>query len=104
MSRVSPARSFSPMRESAISTTRSSSARPTMSARFPSSRTSFRVTTSPFRSVFRASTMLNDSLRTTSWPFWSSAASIWGWSETRIFRPAVKTSTLPSSLVSRYVP
>ena len=69
------------MRASDISTTRSSSARPTMSARFPSSRTSFRVTTSPFRSVSRARTTLNDSLRTTSWPFWSSAASIWGWSD-----------------------
>ena len=68
MSTVSPARSFSPISWSASSTTRSSSARPTMRARVPSSSTSLRVTTSPEISVPRASTTLSDSLRTTSWP------------------------------------
>ena len=64
----SPARSFSPMRSSLSSTTRSSSARPTISARWPSSRSSLKVTTSPVRSGPRASTTLSDSLSTTSAP------------------------------------
>ena len=65
---VSPARSFDAAKRSASSTTRSSSARPTISARSPSSSISLRVTTSPESSLLRARTTLSDSLRTTSWP------------------------------------
>ena len=54
---------------SASSTTRSSSARPTMIARCPSSSTSFMVTTSPGRPRCpRAITTFSDSLSTTSCP------------------------------------
>ena len=48
--------------------TRSSSARPTISARRPSSSSSLKMTTSPWTSRPRASTTLSDSLSTTSWP------------------------------------
>ena len=45
----------------------------------------------------RASTTLSDSLSTTSWPRWSSSMSSSGCDANRIFRPAVNTSTVPSS-------
>ena len=100
----SPARSFSARSVSATSTTRSSSARPRMMARVPSSSISLRVTTSPDVSLPRASTTLSDSLRTTSWPRWRVVSVSSGCRATRILRPAEKTSTVPSSLVPRKVP
>ncbi len=45
-----------------------------------------------------------DSFNTTSCPRFSSPTSISGCSATRILRPAVKMSTVPSSFVPRYVP
>ena len=104
MRTLSPDRSFSPRRSAASSATRSSSARPTITARVPSSRTSFRVTTSPLTSRPRASTTFSDSLRTTSLPRTSSSASISGWRATRILRPPENTSTVSSSLRARNVP
>ena len=65
---MSPARRWMPRRASASSQTRSSSARPTTSARTPSSMTSLIVTTSPVSSGWRASTTLKLSLSTTSLP------------------------------------
>ena len=86
------------MSTSASSHTRSSSARPTISARVPSSRMSLIVTTSPDTSLPRASTTFNDSLSTTSCPRSSASRSTSGLSATRIFRPPDSTSTVPSSL------
>ena len=67
-----------PRSASASSQTRSSSARPTTSARTPSSITSLIVTTSPVISGSRASTTLKLSLSTTSEPRSSSSWSISG--------------------------
>ncbi len=104
MSTCSPARNLMPIRSSASSATRSSSARPTMSARRPSSSSSLKTTTSPWVSAPRASTTFNDSLSTTSWPRRSVSLSSSGWIATRILRPAVNTSTVPSSFAPRNVP
>ena len=56
-------------------------------ARKPSASTSFSVTTSPEVSGPRASTMLYDSLSTTSLPSTSSVSDRSGCSATRILRP-----------------
>ena len=95
----SPARILVPLRMSASSATRSSSARPTIMARLPSSSSSLKVTTSPVSSGVRASTTLSDSLSTTSAPRVRSSPVRSGWTETRILRPPENTSTVPSSLV-----
>ena len=65
---MSPGRRCIPRTASASSQTSSSSARPTTSARTPSSMTSLIDTTSPVSSGARASTTLKLSLRTTSLP------------------------------------
>ena len=49
-------------------------------------------------------TTLSASLSTTSWPGRSSASSIPGLTLTRIFRPPVNTSALPSSQACRKIP
>ena len=103
-STCSPARSLTPISGSASSAMRSSSARPRTRARVPSSSSSLKTTTSPCASAPRASTTFSDSLSTTSWPRVIDSDSSSGWMETRILRPAVKTSTVPSSLVPRKVP
>ena len=62
------------------------------------------MTTSPEMSWPRASTTFSDSLSTTSWPRSSSSTSSSGCNATRILRPALNTSTVPSSLAARKVP
>jgi hypothetical protein len=62
------------------------------------------VTISPVISSPRAITTLSESLSTSSWPRSRRSGSMSGLSETRILRPAVKMSTVPSSLALRNVP
>ena len=87
ISSVSPGRRWMPRMASASSQTRSSSARPTISARTPSSMTSLTETTSPLRSGARARMMLKLSLSATSAPRSSSSTSMSGCMLTRILRP-----------------
>ena len=94
----SPLRRCVPRSASASSHTRSSSPRPVTMARMPSSSTSLSDTTSPVMSAWRAITTLSDSFNTTSLPRSSVWRSISGCNDTRILRPLVSTSTLPSSL------
>ncbi len=89
---------------SASSQTRSSSARPTTSARTPSSITSLTDTTSPLRSGGRARMTLKLSLSATSAPRSSSSASMSGCRLTRILRPLDSTSTVPSSFLPTTIP
>ena len=89
---------------SASSQTRSSSARPTISARTPSSMTSFTDTTSPLRSGARARITLKLSLSATSAPRASSSSSMSGWRLTRIFRPLDRMSTVLSSFLPTTTP
>ena len=93
---ASPTRSFSLRSGPESWTTRSSSACATTRAR-SSSITSLRITISPVRSKARAATTLKASLSMTSWPGCSSSSSTVGLTATRILRPELMTSTVPSS-------
>ena len=74
------------------------------SARSPSSRISLSMTTSPTVSKPWAITTLSASLSMTSWPGFRSSMSILGLTLTRILRPPVKTSAVPSSQADRKTP
>ncbi len=59
------------------------------------------MTISPVFSNCRAATTLKASLSMTSWPARSSSTSIEGLTDTRILRPELMTSTVPSSAGAR---